>query len=88
MRLVAVSAGLLLTLSAAPAFAAGSAGGGAIANNTSTSMGKPKGSPSYSAPRSAVVPGLPPQEREAQRLNAQEGKAKLPSSTGTSASAH
>lgn len=41
----------------------------AIANNTSTSMGTPYSSPSYSAPRSAIVPGLPAQELHAQQMN-------------------
>jgi len=59
---------LLLALSliaaAAPALAAGRGGGEpAIANDTTTSMGEPMGSPFYAAPRSAVVPGTPANRR-------------------------
>jgi hypothetical protein len=49
-----------------PAFAGGQGGGGgepAIANDTTTSMGEPMGSPSYAAPRSAVVPDTPAHRR-------------------------
>ena len=49
-------------------------GGRAIGNSTATSMGAPAGSPEYSAPRSAVVPGLPAQAREAQQDNAAAGR--------------
>jgi len=59
---------LLITLSliaaASPALAGGRGGGEpAIANDTTTSMGAPMGSPSYEAPRSAVVPGTPANRR-------------------------
>ena len=51
---------LALIGAAAPAFAAGRGGGEpAIANDTTTSMGEPTGSPSYAAPRSAIVPDTP-----------------------------
>ncbi|MGA9866795.1 MAG: hypothetical protein WBQ75_10200 [Acetobacteraceae bacterium] len=52
---------LALTAFASPAFAVGHSGGGepAIANDTTTSMGQPNGSPFYAAPRSASVPGTP-----------------------------
>lgn len=69
MKSVALLGASLLMLSAGAALAA-SAGGGAIANNTTTSMGTPKASPGYAAPRSAAIPGLPPQARQAQRRNA------------------
>ncbi len=54
----------LLTL-ASPALAIGHSGGGepAIANDTTTSMGQPNGSPFYAAPRSAGVPGTPANRR-------------------------
>jgi len=55
-----------LALSAGPALADGNE---AIANNTTTSMGAPIGSPEYSAPRSEVVPGLPQQAVDAQERN-------------------
>lgn len=51
---------------ASPAFAGGRGGGGgepAIANDTTTSMGEPTGSPFYAAPRSAAVPGTPANRR-------------------------
>jgi hypothetical protein len=56
---------LILITVAAPAYAADRGGGGepAIANDTTTSMGAPLGSPSYAAPRSAVVPGTPANRR-------------------------
>lgn len=57
---------LTLIAVAVPATAAERGGGGgepAIANDTTTSMGAPMGSPSYAAPRSAVVPGTPANRR-------------------------
>ena len=55
---------LALISAALPAFAAGRGGGEpAIANDTTTSMGEPTGSPSYAAPRSAIVPGTPANRR-------------------------
>ncbi len=45
-------------------------------NGVTTSMGAPQGSPSYSAPRSAVVPGLPQQERRAQQQHEAMGQEK------------
>ena len=55
---------LALIATTAPAFAAGRGGGEpAIANDTTTSMGEPLGSPSYTAPRSAAVPGTPAHRR-------------------------
>ncbi len=58
-------AALALVVAASPAFAAGWGGGGepAIANDTTTSMGAPTGSPSYAAPRSAIVPDTPANRR-------------------------
>jgi hypothetical protein len=66
----------LLTTSAALALFGGAAfaQGPAIANDTTTSVGTPSGSPEYAAPRSAVVPGLAPQQREAQQRNAAQGR--------------
>jgi hypothetical protein len=66
-----IGAASALALSAGAALAAGN---GAIANQTTTSMGAPTGSPGYAAPRSEVVPGLPPQTREAQEDNEQGGR--------------
>jgi hypothetical protein len=60
-------------LSAGVAFADGGGSGPAIGNSTSTSMGAPSGSPEYAAPRSAAVPGLSSQQREAQQENAAAG---------------
>lgn len=55
---------LTLIAAASPAFGAGRGGGEpAIANDTTTSMGEPMGSPSYAAPRSATVPGTPANRR-------------------------
>lgn len=57
---------LALIAPASPAFAAGFGNGGgepAIADDTTTSMGEPTGSPSYAAPRSAAVPGTPANRR-------------------------
>jgi len=65
--LIAAAAALALSTGAAMA-------AGAIADSTTTSMGAPKGSPGYAAPRSSVVPGLPPQTREAQADNAAGGR--------------
>ncbi|MGA9869140.1 MAG: hypothetical protein WBQ75_22130 [Acetobacteraceae bacterium] len=65
-----IAAVAALALSGGAAFA----GGTAIGNDTTTSMGAPSGSPGYTAPRSAVVPGLPPQTREAQEENAVGGR--------------
>ena len=63
MKSVVLAAAAALVLSAGTALADGN---GAIANNTTTSMGAPAGSPEYGAPRSEVVPGLPRQERRAE----------------------
>lgn len=71
MKSVLIAAAAALALSGGAALAAGN---GAIANQTTTSMGAPTGSPSYAAPRSKVVPGLPHQEKEAQRDNAAGGR--------------
>ena len=55
---------MALIVASSPAFAVGRGGGeGAIANDTTTSMGQPMGSPSYAAPRSAGVPGTPANRR-------------------------
>jgi hypothetical protein len=53
---------LALIITAPPVFARGG-GETAIANDTTTSMGEPIGSPSYAAPRSAIVPGTPAHQR-------------------------
>jgi hypothetical protein len=66
MKAVVLAATAALALSSGTALAAGHE---AIANSTTTSMGAPIGSPEYSAPRSAVVPGLPQQERDAEARN-------------------
>ncbi len=64
-------AAAVFALSSGVALAAGGGGGGGadIGNNTSTSMGAPSGSPSYSAPRSGAVPGLPAQASHTQQAN-------------------
>ena len=67
---VLIAAAAALALSGGVALAAGN---GAIANSTTTSMAAPTGSPGYAAPRSEVVPGLPPQTKEAQTDNEQAG---------------
>ncbi|HJS84878.1 MAG TPA: hypothetical protein VJ779_05415 [Acetobacteraceae bacterium] len=75
--LLAAAAALALSTGVAFAQAGGGGGGGgnpAISNSTGTSMGAPAGSPEYAAPRSAVVPGLPAQSREAQQDNAAGGR--------------
>jgi hypothetical protein len=64
MKAILLATALALALPVGTAFAEG-----AIANNTTTSMGAPIQSPNYSAPRSAVVPGLPAQARLAQQMN-------------------
>ncbi len=53
----------LVAVAASPALAVGRGGEPAIANDTTTSMGEPTGSPSYAAPRSAGVPGTPANQR-------------------------
>lgn len=63
MKSILIAAATFLALSGGAALAEGNP---AIANQTTTSMGAPAGSPGYAAPRSEVVPGLPPQEREAE----------------------
>ncbi len=63
--LLAATAALLLT---------GGAAFAASGDSTTTSMAAPKGSPGYAAPRSAAVPGLPPQERAAEQANAAGGR--------------
>jgi hypothetical protein len=60
---------LLLATAVVLAPVAAFASGDAIGNMATTSMGAPYASPNYSAPRSAIVPGLPAQEREAQAMN-------------------
>jgi len=75
MKTALLAAAAALALSGGAALAAGGGGNGpAVGNDTTTSMGAPHGSPEYSAPRSAVVPGLPAQEREAQQDNAAAGR--------------
>ena len=66
MKAVFLAAAAALALPASAAFAQGGGGNPAIANQTTTSMGAPAESPGYAAHRSEVVPGLPPQAREAQ----------------------
>lgn len=68
MKLTLLAAAAALALSGGAALAQ-SGGNPAIGNNTTTSMGAPKGSPSYAAPRSEVVPGLSQQQRTAQEQN-------------------
>ncbi|HET6185220.1 MAG TPA: hypothetical protein VFA03_16710 [Acetobacteraceae bacterium] len=46
-----------------PALAASRGGGNAIANDTTTSMGEPLDSPSFTAPRSAAIAGTPANRR-------------------------
>ena len=61
-------AAVMLALPVAIVFVAG---GGEIGDyTTTTSMGPPRSSPNYSAPSSAIVPGLPVQERPAERSRA------------------
>jgi hypothetical protein len=73
LTLFAAATALALSGGAALAQSAGGSGGSggnpAVSNDTTTSMGAPSGSPSYQAPRSAVVPGLSPQQRTAQQEN-------------------
>lgn len=64
MKSILLATALVLALPVGAAFA-----DEAIANNTATSMGTPAASPEYAAPRSAVIPGLPTQERLAEQLN-------------------
>ncbi len=71
--LIAASAALALSGGVALA-QAGGGGNNSIANDTTTSMAAPSGSPGYTAPRSAVVPGLPAQAREAQAVNGANGR--------------
>ena len=59
-------AAIMLALPVAIVFVAG---GGEIGDYTTTSMGPPSSSPNYSASPSAIVPGLPFQERPADRAN-------------------
>jgi len=74
MKTVLLATAAVLALSGGAALAAGGEGGSSSANSTATSMGAPSGSPEYSAPRSAAVPGLPAQERAAQQNNAAAGQ--------------
>jgi hypothetical protein len=76
MKLTLFAAATALALSGGAALAQSAGGGGgsaggnpAVGNDTTTSMGAPSGSPSYQAPRSAVVPGLSPQQKMAQQQN-------------------
>ena len=64
MKSILLAAAFALVLPTGAVFAAE-----AIANNTATSMGTPAGSPEYAAPRSAVILGLPTQERSAEQRN-------------------
>lgn len=73
MKATLIAATAALALSGATALAQGG-GNGAIANDTTTSMGAPSGSPGYTAPRSSVVPGLPAQARDAQAVNGIGGR--------------
>ncbi|MGH7042032.1 MAG: PepSY domain-containing protein, partial [Acetobacteraceae bacterium] len=61
---------LLMAGVAALAFSSGATlaqGDGAIANHMTTSMGTPTASPNYAAPRSAVIPGTPAEEKYSDR---------------------
>ncbi|MGA9866827.1 MAG: hypothetical protein WBQ75_10360 [Acetobacteraceae bacterium] len=69
-----IATAAVLALSGGAVFALGGGGNPSIANDTTTSMAAPSGSPGYEAPRSAVVPGLPPQTREAQQENGMGGR--------------
>ncbi len=66
-----IAAAAALAMSGGVALAGGNS---AIGNQTTTSMGAPAGSPGDAAARSAVIPGLPPQTREAQADNAAAGR--------------
>ena len=70
MKTALLAAAAALALSGGVAFAQEGGGNPPVANQTTTSVGAPESSPEYSAPRSAVVPGLPQQERQAQQNNA------------------
>jgi hypothetical protein len=69
MRSILFAAAAALALSGGIAFAQGGGGSPAIANQTTTSVGAPPGSPGYKAPRSEAVPGVPPQARAAEEAN-------------------
>ena len=85
MKSVLIAAAAALALSGGTALAAGN---GAIANQTTTSMGSPSSSPSYSAPRSEVVPGTPEQEKRAQESNEMPGSAHPASKAPVGAEGH
>ena len=59
MKLAVVAAAAAVSLAPATVLAQG----GAISKDTSTSMGKPSDSPSFAAPRSAIIAGTPAQKR-------------------------
>ncbi len=69
-----IAAAAALALSGGVALAQGGGGNGAVGNDTTTSLGAPKGSPGYAAPRSGAVPGLPAQAKEAQQDNSVGGR--------------
>ena len=73
MKTALLAAAAVLILSYGAAFAQGGGGEPAAGNQTTTSMGAPASSPEYAAPRSAAVPGLAPQQRQAQQENAAGG---------------
>ena len=62
MRRLLMTVSLIAAALPAPADARGG-GEPAIANDTTTSMGEPMGSPFYAAPRSAAVPDTPANRR-------------------------
>jgi hypothetical protein len=67
--LLVAAAGFAFSSGVALAQNGGGGGEPATGGSTSTSVGAPADSPNYSAPRSAVVPGTPPQERDAEQAN-------------------
>lgn len=79
MKTVLIAAAAALALSSGAALAGGD---GAIAHNTTTSMGSPVGSPGYAAARSEVVPGLPAQARKAEEGNEAKSAVMAYSSRG------
>ncbi|HET6182098.1 MAG TPA: hypothetical protein VFA03_00720 [Acetobacteraceae bacterium] len=70
MKKIMLATAMAFALSGGVALAQSGGGNGpAIGNDTTTSLGAPKGSPGYTAPRSEAVPGLPAQTRMAQEYN-------------------
>ena len=63
MRRLLMTVSLIAAAFPVPAGARGGGGEPAIANDTTTSMGEPMGSPFYAAPRSAAVPDTPANRR-------------------------